>query len=140
MSSSGRAPRSGRGSISPPGVLIGGVLEPPGARPVIVEDDAFIGAGSTILEGVRIGAGAVIGAGVVLTGTSRVYDLVRETVIGGTRDEPLAIPAGAVVVPGVRQAAGAFGREHGLGFATAIIAKDRDPGTDARVALEAALR
>ncbi|HTC86593.1 MAG TPA: 2,3,4,5-tetrahydropyridine-2,6-dicarboxylate N-succinyltransferase [Candidatus Acidoferrum sp.] len=122
------------------GVLIGGVLEPPGARPVIVEDDAFVGAGSTILEGVRIGTGAVIGAGVVLTGTSQVYDLVRERVIAGTRDEPLAIPAGAVVIPGVRRVAGDFAREHGLGQATAIIAKDRDPGTDARVALEAALR
>ena len=122
------------------GVLIGGVLEPPGARPVIVEDDAFVGAGSTILEGVRVGAGAVIGAGVVLTGTSRVYDLVRERVLVGTREEPLAIPAGAVVVPGVRPVSGRFGSEHGLGITTAIIAKDRDPGTDARVALEGALR
>ena len=69
-----------------------------------------------------------------------MYDLVREVVLTGTREQPLAIPAGAVVVPGVRQATSAFGRDHGLGIATAIIAKDRDPGTDARVALEAALR
>ena len=59
------------------GVTLGGVLEPAGARPVIVEDDAFVGAGSSLLEGVLVGAGAVIGAGVVLTGTSRLYDLVR---------------------------------------------------------------
>ena len=68
------------------GVSIGGVLEPPGARPVIVEDDSFVGAGSLLLDGVLVGAGAVIGAGVVLTGTSRVYDLVRERVLTGTPD------------------------------------------------------
>ena len=66
------------------GVSIGGVLEPPGARPVIVEDDAFVGAGSSLLDGVLVGAGAVIGAGVVLTGTSRLYDLVRDRVLAGT--------------------------------------------------------
>jgi 2,3,4,5-tetrahydropyridine-2-carboxylate N-succinyltransferase len=122
------------------GVLVGGVLEPPGARPVIVEDDAFVGAGSTLLDGVLIGRGAVIGAGVTLTGTSRVWDLVRERILDGTRDTPLAIPPGAVVVPGVRPLEGAFARAHGLGVATPLIIKDRDDGTDARTALEAALR
>ena len=82
------------------GVTLGGVLEPAGARPVIVEDDAFVGAGSSLLEGVLIGTGAVIGAGVVLTGTSRLYDLVRGVVRTGTADAPLAVPPGAVVVPG----------------------------------------
>jgi 2,3,4,5-tetrahydropyridine-2-carboxylate N-succinyltransferase len=122
------------------GVTIGGVLEPPGGRPVIVEDDAFVGAGSCLLEGVLVQTGAVIGAGVSLTGTSRLYDLTREVVLQGTVDEPLVVPAGAVVVPGSRAVAGAFASGHGLGLATAVIVKQRDPGTAARVALETALR
>jgi 2,3,4,5-tetrahydropyridine-2-carboxylate N-succinyltransferase len=122
------------------GVTIGGVLEPAGARPVIVEDGAFIGAGCSLLEGVLIGPGAVLGAGVMLTGTSRLYDLVRGCVLVGTRDEPLAVPAGAVVVPGTRPASGAFAAQHGLAVSVALLVKDRDAGTDARVALEDALR
>lgn len=122
------------------GVLIGGVLEPPGARPVIVEDDAFVGAGSALLEGVLVGAGAVIGAGVTLTGTSLLFDLVRGRVLHGTRDEPLVVPQNAVVVAGSRAVRDEFGTEHGLGLSTAILVKDRDHGTDARVALEGALR
>jgi 2,3,4,5-tetrahydropyridine-2-carboxylate N-succinyltransferase len=122
------------------GVTIGGVLEPSGARPVIVEDGAFVGAGSSLLEGVLVGAGAVIGAGVVLTGTSRLYDLVRGRVLGGTPEAPLAVPAAAVVVPGARALEGAFAREHGLSTSIAVLVKDRDAGTDARVALEEALR
>ena len=122
------------------GVSIGGVLEPPGARPVIVEDDAFVGAGSLLLDGVLVGEGAVIGAGVVLTGTSRVYDLVRERVLTGTSDLPLAIPPNAVVVPGSRRVDGPFAVEHGLSVSVALLVKDRDPGTDARVALEGVLR
>ena len=122
------------------GVTIGGVLEPAGARPVIVEDDAFVGAGSRLLEGVLVGEGAVMGAGVVLTGTSRLYDLVREREIVGTGERPLVVPAGAVVVPGARPAPGTWAMTLGLTVATALIVKDRDPGTDARVALEDALR
>jgi 2,3,4,5-tetrahydropyridine-2-carboxylate N-succinyltransferase len=122
------------------GVTIGGVLEPAGARPVIVDDDAFVGAGTRLLEGVLVGAGAVIGAGVVLTGTSRLYDLVEERELVGTADRPLVVPPGAVVVPGSRPASGAWAGERGLAIATALIVKRRDPGTDARVALEAALR
>ena len=121
-------------------VTIGGVLEPAGARPVIVEDEAFVGAGSVLLDGVLVGARAVIGAGVTLTGTSRLYDLVRERVIEGTTDRPLVVPTGAVVIPGSRALLGDFAAAHGLSASTAIIVKDRDAGTDARVALEAALR
>ncbi len=122
------------------GVTIGGVLEPPGARPVIVEDDAFVGAGSALLEGVLVGRGAVIGAGVTLTGASRVYDLVRERVLEGSTERPLVIPAGAVIVPGARSVPGSFAASHGLSIATALLVKDRDAGTSARVALEGALR
>jgi 2,3,4,5-tetrahydropyridine-2-carboxylate N-succinyltransferase len=122
------------------GVLLGGVLEPPAARPVIVEDDAFVGAGSVLLDGVLVQRGAVIGAGVTLTGTSRLYDLVTERVLEGTTIEPLVVPPAAVVVPGARSLSGAFAAEHALTAATAIIVKYRDERTDARVALETALR
>lgn len=122
------------------GVTIGGVLEPPGARPVIVEEDAFVGAGSALLDGVLVGRGAVIGAGVTLTGTSRLYDLVRERVLIGTAEAPLAVPRDAVVVPGARTLSKSYASEHGLSVAVAVLIKDRDPGTTARVALESALR
>jgi 2,3,4,5-tetrahydropyridine-2,6-dicarboxylate N-succinyltransferase len=122
------------------GVTIGGVLEPPGARPVIVEDGAFVGAGCSLLEGVQVGAGAVIGAGVVLTGTSRLYDLVRDRVLTGTRSAPLVVPPRAVVIPGTRRLAGTFAAEHGLGATVALVVKDRDADTDARIALEDVLR
>jgi 2,3,4,5-tetrahydropyridine-2-carboxylate N-succinyltransferase len=122
------------------GVTVGGVLEPPGARPVIVEDDAFVGAGSALLDGVLIGREAVIGAGVTLTGTSRLYDLVRGRTLVGTSGRPLAVPSGAVVVPGARAMSGDFANEHGLSIAVALLVKDRDPGTSARVALERVLR
>jgi 2,3,4,5-tetrahydropyridine-2-carboxylate N-succinyltransferase len=122
------------------GVTIGGVLEPAGARPVIVEDDAFVGAGSALLEGVLVGSGAVIGAGVILTGTSRLYDLVRGRVLHGTAEAPLVVPPNAVVVPGSRVLDDPFARAHGLSLSTALLVKDRDAGTSARVALEGALR
>jgi 2,3,4,5-tetrahydropyridine-2-carboxylate N-succinyltransferase len=122
------------------GVLVGGVLEPAGARPVIVEDDAFVGAGSALLDGVLVARRAVIGAGVTLTGTSRIYDLVNERVLEGSTGEPLVIPPGAVVVPGGRPVDGHFGARNGLTISTALVVKYRDAGTDARVALEAALR
>jgi 2,3,4,5-tetrahydropyridine-2-carboxylate N-succinyltransferase len=122
------------------GVTIGGVLEPSGARPVIVEDDAFVGAGSALLEGVLVGRGAVIGAGVTLTGTSRLYDLVRGRVLEGTAAAPLVVPAGGVVIPGSRALHGQFAARHGLSAAVGLLVKDRDAGTSARVALEEALR
>jgi 2,3,4,5-tetrahydropyridine-2-carboxylate N-succinyltransferase len=122
------------------GVTIGGVLEPPGARPVIVGDDAFVGAGSAILEGVLVGSRAVIGAGVTLTGTSRLYDLMRGRILEGTVDSPLVVPPGAVVIPGSRALHGPFASQHGLSVSVALIVKERDEGTSARVALEEALR
>ncbi len=122
------------------GVTIGGVLEPPGARPVIVEDRAFVGAGSALLEGVLVGTAAVIGAGVTLTGTSRLYDLVRGHILQGTIERPLVVPPGAVVVPGARAVRDDFGESHGLTISVALLVKDRDEATSARVALEEALR
>ena len=87
-----------------------------------------------------VARGAVIGAGVTLTGTSRLYDLVRGRVLEGTAEAPLVVPAGAVVVPGSRALPGSFAAEHGLSAAVALLVKDRDAGTSARVALEGALR
>lgn len=122
------------------GTQVGGVLEPPGARPVIVEDDAFVGGNCGLYEGVIVGRGAVIGAGVVLTGQGRLIDLVAERELRGTPDEPLVVPPGAVVVPGTRPASGEFARERGITLAVPVIVKQRDEGTAARVALEDALR
>jgi 2,3,4,5-tetrahydropyridine-2-carboxylate N-succinyltransferase len=122
------------------GVTIGGVLEPPGARPVIVEDDAFVGAGSALLEGVLVGRAAVIGAGVTLTGSSRLYDLVRGRVLEGSAEAPLVVPPRAVVIPGSRALHGLFATQHGLSTSVALLVKDRDEGTSARVALEGVLR
>lgn len=122
------------------GTQVGGVLEPPGARPVIVEDGAFVGAACCLLEGVMVGAGAVVGAGVVLTGTSRLYDLVGERELRGTPERPLVVPPRSVVVPGGRRVPGAFAAEHGLVQEVALIVKVRDERTSARTALEEALR
>ena len=119
---------------------VGGVLEPAGARPVIVEDGAFVGGNAGLYEGVLVGAGAVIAAGVVLTATTPVFDLVRERELRGTREAPLSIPARAVVVPGTRPANGNFARERGLQVGCALIVKYRDERTDAATALEGALR
>jgi 2,3,4,5-tetrahydropyridine-2,6-dicarboxylate N-succinyltransferase len=121
-------------------VQVGGVLEPAGARPVVVEDDAFVGGGCGLYEGVVIGQGAVLGSGVILTGQSRVIDLVEERELRGTPDQPLVIPPGAVVVPGTRPAAGAWAAGNSIGLHVAVIVKRRDASTDARVALEDALR
>jgi len=122
------------------GVTIGGVLEPAAARPVIVEDDAFVGAGSILLDGVLVRERVVIGAGVTLTGTTRLYDVVNERVLQGTTAAGLVVPLAAVVIPGARVLPGAFAGEHGLAATSAIIVKYRDARTDARVALELALR
>jgi 2,3,4,5-tetrahydropyridine-2-carboxylate N-succinyltransferase len=121
-------------------VQVGGVLEPVGARPVVVEDDAFIGGGSGLYDGVIVGRGAVLGAGVILTGQSRIVDLVEERELRGTTDEPLVVPPGAVVIPGGRPASGAYAAANGITLTVPVIVKRRDAGTDARVTLEEALR
>ena len=121
-------------------VQIGGVLEPAGARPVIVEDGAFVGGGAGLYEGVTVSRGAVVGAGTVITGGSRLLDLVHERELRGTPAQPLVVPADAVVVPGSRPAGTAWARERGLSVSVPVIVKYRDAGTDARVALEDALR
>lgn len=119
---------------------VGGVLEPVNASPVIVEDDVFVGGGAGIYEGCIVREGAVLAAGVDLTSSTRLYDLVEETVHTGSDDDPLEIPPGAVVVAGSRSVDSAFGKEHGLSLYAPMIVKYRDAKTDAATALEDALR
>jgi 2,3,4,5-tetrahydropyridine-2-carboxylate N-succinyltransferase len=119
---------------------IGGVIEPVGALPVIVEDEVLIGGNTGVYEGVVIKARAVIAAGTVLTGSTPVYDLVRGEVIRPTADRPLVVPEGAVVVPGARAVSVGKGPEWGLSLATPVIVKYRDSRTDTRTELEAWIR
>ena len=122
------------------GAQIGGVIEPVGALPVIVEDEALVGGNTGIYEGAIVRARAVVGAGTVLTGSTPVYDLVRGAVIEPTAERPLVIPEGAVVVPGARAVTAGKGPEWGLSLATPVIVKYRDSRTDTRTELEAWIR
>ena len=122
------------------GAQIGGVIEPIGALPVIVEDDALVGGNTGIYEGAVIKARAVIAAGTVLTGSTPVYDLVKGDVIRPTADRPLVVPEGAVVVPGARAVTAGNGPGWGLSLATPVIVKYRDSRTDTRTELEAWIR
>jgi len=121
-------------------VQVGGVLEPVGAWPVIVEDDAFIGGGCGIYEGTKVGRGAVLAPGVLLTRAIPLYDLVHERTIVAGASGVLEVPERAVVVPGGRPAAGAWARERGITLYAPVIVKYRDARTDAAAALEGALR
>ena len=122
------------------GAQIGGVIEPVGALPVIVEDDALVGGNTGIYEGAIVKTRAVVGAGTVLTGSTPVYDLVRGEIIKPTADRPLIIPEGAVVVPGARAVTAGKGPEWGLSLATPVIVKYRDSRTDTRTELETWIR
>jgi len=119
---------------------IGGVLEPIGNVPVVIEDDVVVGGNCGIYEGTIVRGRAVIGAGVILTGSTPVYDIVRGQVYRRTPERPLEIPFGAVVVPGARPMRGAFAEQHGLQIAAPLIVKYRDEKTDSSTALEEALR
>ena len=118
---------------------LGGVLEPVGALPVIVEDTAFIGGNSGIYEGTHIHRGAVIATGTIITRATPIYDLVNETVIRPI-DGVLHVPENAVVVPGSRAVDTPFARQNGLSLYAPIIVKYRDDKTAASVVLESILR
>ena len=122
------------------GAQIGGVLEPVGAMPVIIEDRVLVGGNCGVYEGTIVKKEAVLAAGTILTRSTPVYDLVNETVLRASEDSPLSIPRGAVVVPGSRPARGSLASREGLHLYAPIIVKYRDPGTDAAVVLERALR
>jgi 2,3,4,5-tetrahydropyridine-2-carboxylate N-succinyltransferase len=119
---------------------VGGVLEPVNAAPVVIEDDVIVGGNCGVYEGTIIRERAVLGAGVVLTRGTPVFDLVRERVYRGSADTPLEIPSGAVVVPGARAVKGGFAAEQGLSLQTPVIVKYRDARTDLATALEGWLR
>ncbi|HYG65723.1 MAG TPA: 2,3,4,5-tetrahydropyridine-2,6-dicarboxylate N-succinyltransferase [Thermoanaerobaculia bacterium] len=119
---------------------LGGVLEPVGALPVIVEDDVLVGGNCGVYEGTVVKRRAVLAAGTILTRSTPVYDLVRETVHRAGGDTPLIVPEGAVVVPGSRAVAKGAGKDWGLSLYTPVIVKYRDAGTDERVQLEDWLR
>jgi len=116
------------------GAQIGGVLEPAGARPVVVEDGAFIGGLVGVFEGVIVRERAVLASGVLLTASTTIFDLVNE------REVRREVPAGAVVVPGSRPAGSGFAQAAGLHVNAPMIVKYRDDRTDAATALEGALR
>jgi 2,3,4,5-tetrahydropyridine-2,6-dicarboxylate N-succinyltransferase len=119
---------------------IGGVLEPVGALPVIIEDDVLVGGNSGVYEGTVVKRRAVLGTGTILNRSIPVYDLVRDAVYSATENDPLMIPEEAIVVPGSRAVSHAFGKMHGLSLQAAVIVKYRDAKTDARVQLEDLLR
>lgn len=119
-------------------VQIGGVLEPIGAAPVIIEDEAFIGAGAIIVEGIQVKRRAVIAPGVILSKGIPIYDLVNNRIL--EKGEP--IPENAIVVPGNRpvKTDNAWAREMGLSLQCAVIVKYRDEKSEASLVLEDFLR
>ncbi|MFL5555820.1 MAG: 2,3,4,5-tetrahydropyridine-2,6-dicarboxylate N-succinyltransferase [Gemmatimonadaceae bacterium] len=122
------------------GAQLGGVLEPINAAPVVVEDDVVIGGNCGIYEGTVVRKRAVIGAGVILTRGTPVYDLERQVVLRAQAETPLVIPENAVVVPGARTVNDDWARAQGLSLQTPLIVKYRDEKTDAATALESWLR
>ena len=119
---------------------IGGVLEPVGALPVIVEDDVMIGGNCGIYEGAIIKRRAVLASGTILTASTPIYDVVNGTIVKAAAGEPLVVPEGAVVVPGSRPIQSGPGKDWQLSVATPIIVKYRDEKTSAKTALEEWIR
>jgi 2,3,4,5-tetrahydropyridine-2-carboxylate N-succinyltransferase len=119
---------------------IGGVLEPVGAMPVIIEDDVLVGGNCGVYEGTVVKKRAVLGSGTILTRSTPVYDLVRGEILTAQGDDPLVIPEGAVVVAGSRAITQGKGKEWNISLYTPVIVKYRDGKTDARVQLEDLLR
>jgi 2,3,4,5-tetrahydropyridine-2-carboxylate N-succinyltransferase len=119
---------------------IGGVLEPVGAMPVIVEDEVLVGGNCGIYEGVIVKRRAVLGTGTILNASTPVYDLVRNTVYRATAEQPLVIPEEAVIVAGSRAVTSSPGKQWGISVYTPVIVKYRDTRTDSRIQLEDLLR
>ena len=119
---------------------LGGVLEPVGALPVIIEDDVMVGGNCGVYEGTVVKKRAVLGTGTILNRSTPVHDLVHGKIYSATDEEPLVIPEGAVLVPGSRAVGKGPGKEWGLSLYTPVIVKYRDGKTDAKVQLEDLLR
>jgi 2,3,4,5-tetrahydropyridine-2-carboxylate N-succinyltransferase len=122
------------------GAQIGGVLEPVNASPVVIEDDVLVGGNCGVYEGTQVSARAVLGAGVILTRSTPLYDTVRGEVHRATREKPLVVPEGAVVVPGARPITKGKAAEWNLSLYTPVIVKYRDQKTDESIELEDLLR
>ena len=119
---------------------IGGVLEPAGALPVIVEDDVLVGGNCGVYEGVVVKRRAVLAAGTILTASTPIFDVPNDRIIAPAVGEPLVVPEGAVIVPGARPLRRGPTGEHQVFVATPVIVKYRDEKTDGRTALETLLR
>jgi 2,3,4,5-tetrahydropyridine-2,6-dicarboxylate N-succinyltransferase len=119
---------------------IGGVLEPAGALPVIIEDEVLVGGNCGVYEGTIVRERAVLAPGTILTGGTVVFDLVHDRTYKREGDSPLEIPSGAVVVPGTRPVKSGTGATRGISLYAPIIVKYRDEGTDTAVKLEELLR
>jgi len=119
---------------------VGGVLEPVGALPVVIEDDVLVGGNCGVYEGAVVKTRAVLASGTVITGSTPIYDLPNERIIRPEPGQPLVVPEGAVVVPGARAVTVGKGQAWGLSLATPVIVKYRDERTDARTELERWLR
>lgn len=119
---------------------VGGVLEPVNASPVVIEDDVLVGGNCGIYEGTQVGERAVLGSGVILTRSTPLYDTVRGEIYRATKDSPLVVPEGAVVVAGARAITKGKSAEWGLSLYTPVIVKYRDEKTDQGVELEDLLR
>lgn len=119
---------------------IGGVLEPVGAVPVIIEDDVLVGGNTGVYEGTIVRERAVLASGVILTRSTPLFDLVNGQVIKSDGDKPLEVPAGAVVVQGSRAVTSEQGKSWGLSIYAPIIVKYRDEKTDVSTKLEDYLR
>ncbi len=122
------------------GAQIGGVLEPVGAMPVVIEDDVMVGGNCGVYEGTVVKRRAVLAAGTIITASTPIYDLANGRILEPSPDAPTVVPEGAVVVPGTRPVTSGPGREWGLSVATPIIIKYRDERTSARTALEQWIR
>src|SRR5258708_16131240 len=132
----GSCAQVGRNCHISAGAQIGGVLEPIGAMPVLMEDEGMVGGNCGVYEGVVVKRRAVLGSGVILNGSTAVYDLVREQIYAATDSSPLMIPEEAVVVPGSRAVSHPAGQRWSLSLYTPVIVKYRDAKTDERVQLE----
>ena len=136
----GSCAQIGRGCHISAGSQIGGVLEPVGALPVIIEDEVLVGGNSGVYEGTVVKRRAVLGTGTILNRSIPVYDLVRDVVYAATETDPLIIPEEAIVVPGSRAVTHPSGRKWNLSLQAAVIVKYRDAKTEGRIQLEDLLR
>jgi 2,3,4,5-tetrahydropyridine-2-carboxylate N-succinyltransferase len=119
---------------------IGGVLEPVGALPVIVEDDVLVGGNCGVYEGTVVKKRAVLGTGTILNRSTPVYDLVRGQIYSASGDDPLVIPEDAVLVSGTRAITHGPGKDWGISIYTPVVVKYRDSRTDTKIQLEHLLR